>query len=163
LNAQAVINAERPWILVNGEAMEGAESSVVVAKNCGRTPARFTRFSPPKSKIIPSGTDLPFPPEYGEILPFDSPIILLAQGRTYIRILTESEIREICGTEDVWNRVQTGRFEFYIFGILYYEDLLNSADRAVHETRWCCRYLSKFGDSRNFLVLNGSRGYNDYT
>ncbi|MGA2966344.1 MAG: hypothetical protein ABSD64_09035 [Terriglobales bacterium] len=163
LNAQAVINVERPWILVRGEAFEVKGVSAVVAKNCGRTPAKIVRFSLDKPIIIPSGSALPLPPDYGEISAFEAPIILLQDGQTYIATLAEEEVHRICKTKESWERIQSRQDELYVFGVIYYEDLLNSPSQASHETRWCCKYLPGLPNSSNRLVLTGGSGYNGYT
>jgi hypothetical protein len=163
LNAQAVINAERPWILIRGQAFEVKDVSSVVATNCGRTPAKITTISLDSWKIVPSNTDLPLRPIYQTPTSLPTPIVLLPEGTTYVYTLSELDVRRICHTDLQWNRVQSGEDMLYVFGVIYYEDLLNSPTRASHETRWCCRYLPGTPSPSNRLVLSGSPGYNDYT
>jgi hypothetical protein len=63
LNAQAVINSERPWLVISVEGQE-ARRFAFRAKNVGRTPARLVSIH---GDVVPveNGRPLPENPEYG--------------------------------------------------------------------------------------------------
>lgn len=163
LNARILLNSERPLMVMHTELMEGSQNSAVVATNQGRTPAMITTLSLHTVKIIPSTTSLPVPPVYDEATQIDAPIPVVTKGRPYIASLNEMQARDLCKTPDLWAKVQSGEYTLWVYGILYYEDLLNTPGKASHQTGWCCKYMTAWPSSSNRLVIAGPPGYNYYT
>jgi len=69
LNAQAVINSERPWVMVQTEVLPQQNSAKALFKlkafNYGKSPAHILNCKGPKAELIEGGQTLPIPPEYG--------------------------------------------------------------------------------------------------
>lgn len=165
LNAQAVLNSERPWILMETKVFHnpGQEPvSMVVAKNCGRTPARSTRLSEIKIYIVPKGASLPAKPDHGKIAPQTTPIILVRDETASMTFVSETIVKNQCTVEGSWERVLAGEDTVYIVGVVFYDDLLNSGESASHETGWCCTYWPEM-PLQNRLILHGPEGYNYHT
>jgi len=158
LNAKALINSERPWLLMKIEPFFGNEEfPTVVAKNCGRTPAKIVFFSDAIPRLR---ADMPLTPEYGELKAHVTPYILLPDEKMEVSAISEASIKELCGTYEVFGRIEQGKEQAYIFGAIYYQDLLNPPEAALHETRWCCRY---FPTSPVKLLMIGPKDYNSHT
>jgi hypothetical protein len=154
LNAQAVINSERPWIRVkivlSPDGFYG-----VAAKNTGRTPALIVASSEPQKKVFPVGEALPETPTYGEKRTFNS--TLLPDSERTVYWLTESDVRSVEGFE----RVVQGSDGLYIWGVVQYRDTLNRESENAHETVWCFRYIPN--QVPNPFKMAGPVSYNRYT
>jgi len=70
LNAKALINAERPWVMVQTEVMMGDDPRKTEFKlsafNYGKSPAHITACRGPKIQVMDSNQSLPVPPIYGD-------------------------------------------------------------------------------------------------
>ena len=171
LNAQILANAERPWLLVSSEHISRTVTSGIYAKNRGRTPCKIVKWSEPVWEFIDAAERYDFrgnpterKPIYGQIFTVDDPIILLNDESSYIFHFIESELREKCGSVERYQMLKDGRIDLYIFGRIYYRDLLNPEEESFHETGWCGHYLS-VGESENAnrLSMHGFEGYNYHT
>jgi hypothetical protein len=157
-NAQALINSERPWLLA--KLASGEDGSVyVVIRNCGRTPAKVTTATQPRYQIVPNGELLPKVPDYGNKIARRT--ILLQEGEEKIASISDDLVRDYCQRKGVLNRVIDGGDEFYMFGVITYEDLLNTGKEAAHESRWCCRYFPSPATTR--FTMGGPDEYSGYT
>lgn len=146
LNAKAVINAERPWLLVECEwrKVDKLEGYVFYAINKGKAPAEVieAHFKPEIIDCIPD--DLPLPPPA-----LNAPIQIPRRGDNLIvqsetweftpaPIHPESWIDNWMKREDVMNVVAFP----YFFGEIVYRDLLRppSDNEGLHRTRCCFVY-----------------------
>ena len=145
LSAQAVINAERPWLVVNVEIMEG--EFVFRAKNVGRTPANITAIWQQAMRLN-HGEVLALPDGYynkdglsgftPELLP---PTVDRIVGRCRLGDLRRSD------SVDTWiDAANEGFAHAYHCGKVLYRDALDPAQE--HETKWFYWYLPP---ARNFI------------
>jgi hypothetical protein len=147
LNAKAVINAERPWVLVEDQWQKthGLEGIVFYAINKGDTPAEIVEAYFER-EILPYIPDnLPSPPLYkSAILIPKRGDNLLVKGETWelnpVPIHPESWIANSM-KRDV---VENAREFVYFYGVIVYRDMLHeSTDEAgLHYTRFCFVYES---------------------
>jgi hypothetical protein len=166
LNAEALINSERPWILVeNFQLFElvPMENQIPVRfafdiQNYGRTPARITKY---RARLhINESTEMPPDPNVYALFDSDIPqrIVpvnrepalrdsVLLQPRYY---LSQAEIEQITnGVRFLW-----------AYGFVRYEDVLV---RREYETRFCYRYVLPPYVPTPIFALAGPREYNDAT
>ncbi len=130
LNAQAVIHAERPWILITVEPSRSLENSfTVMATNRGRTPARIIETTD-RNKIVIDEKRLPATPEFRHMersAPF-TPIILLPGEFTAIKPFSREEVKGLCDSEERFKRIETWEEKVFIYGKVIYKDLISPAD-----------------------------------
>jgi len=163
LQAQAIVRAERPWIMVTAEPSPGIEnSSTVVATNRGKSPARIIA-SVERIMIAIDESHLPPAAEYeaekSQVLP--DPIILLPGESSSVRIFGWEDVRRFCSTGEGLKRVEDWDEKVFLCGRITYEDFVAPAGRATHETSWCCWYIA--GQRRSGLVTVGVPGFNMQT
>jgi len=163
LNAQAVINAERPWILITVEPSRSMENSfTVMATNRGRTPARIIETLE-RYKIAIDEKRLPATPEFRNEkrnAPF-SPIILLPGEFAAIKPFCREDVKALCDSEERFKRIETWEEKVYLYGKVVYRDLISADDGPPHETNWCCWYIH--GRQNSGLVIAGPADYNSHT
>lgn len=159
-NTEALINIERPWLLVTGvrydvlpsRATDGQNKSHVhfTFKNFGHSPAwpialggTFKAFAKPE--------DLPQVPEYGET-GIESYGIVLPPGG-------EREILDIPheGSEQEFSAVVAGDLFWFAYGLIRYKDIFG----CIRETR-CC-YASSGGRAIRFGPHPAPHAYNRHT
>jgi hypothetical protein len=161
MNAQSIIDAERPWLVITVEPSPRTENSfTIVATNRGRTPATIVATAE-RIKIVVDEAHLPLPPEYGEAGPPRVPIILLPGESTPIKSFCRDEGKDICETEERFQRVANWEEKAFIYGKIIYRDLIAPPDKQIHETAWCCWYIH--GRQRSGLVIAGPPDYNLHT
>jgi hypothetical protein len=163
LQAQAIVRAERPWIMVTAEPSPGIEnSSTVVATNRGKSPARIV-VTAERIVVAPDETHLPPVPEYEAEKPGVSldPILLLPGESSPIRIFGWGDVKRVCVTEEKLKGVEDWDEKIFLYGRITYEDLVSPAGRETHETSWCCWYIS--GKKKSGLVTIGLPAYNVQT
>jgi hypothetical protein len=160
LNAQAVINAERPWIVVSIKTIQGPMGGFkIYARNKGRTPALVidSRMNYVLAKDVVSlpASDYPFDTMIKDklIFPSRSAFFMWFDGRT---------VRG-CVKKNVPYYRDEG--QVYICGRVRYRDLLNPDSKIVHETRWISLYqTSSEGDEIHPIEGIGlSTEYEKYT
>src|SRR5258708_26929377 len=131
LSAQAVINAERPWLLVMIESGEGPMGGFnIFVKNKGRTPAMITAayMGCVRVKDI---SHLPKEPPYKTgsmvqnliVIPDEKPLIWWFDGRMLNRMLGEDA------------RIPSWEGQTFVFGKILYRDLADPISDRIHETR----------------------------
>jgi hypothetical protein len=144
LHAQAVINAERPWMLVEYEwkNTEGLEGIGFYAINKGETPAEIVEAYFER-KILPCIPDkLPIPQYKSPILIPKRGDNLMVKGERWdlnpVPIHPESWIDNSMKREGVTNAMEF----LYFYGVIIYRDMLHeSTDEAgSHYTRFCFVY-----------------------
>jgi hypothetical protein len=155
LHAQALINAERPWIIVSISPTLRNNFFAFQAANYGRTPAEIVSANVKWTvSLDEEGRDLPSPPDYGtNMLP-------------YRKLLPSMQNPWEFSSEDVSNRLRgeppaadlrQGRKWFMIYGCVRYNDMLDASQS--HETRFCYRY----DPASMQLFLSGPKDYNQRT
>jgi hypothetical protein len=163
MNAEAVIHAERPWILITAEPSRSKENSFsVMATNRGRTPARIIAVVD-RTRIILDEKRLPSAPEYRHEetgAPF-VPIILLPGESTAIKPFSREDVKGLCDSEERYKRIETWEEKVYLYGKVMYRDLIAPAESPAHETNWCCWYIH--GRQNSGMVIAGPQEYNSHT
>ncbi len=163
LNAQAVIHAERPWILIAVEPSRGKENSfTIMATNRGRTPAKIMSTSE-QIIIAIDEKHLPDVPEYKSEKPGAPlvPIILLSGESTEIQSFCRDDVKGLCDSEERFKRIETWEEKIYLYGRVIYRDLIAPTDDQVHETDWCCWYIH--GRQSSGMVMAGPPEYNSHS
>jgi hypothetical protein len=163
LHAQAMVRAERPWIMVTAEPYPGVEnSSRVVATNRGKSPARIIATAD-RILIAIDENHLPSVPEYETEKPGAAldPITLLPGESSSLRIFGWEDVKEFCPTVEGLKRVEDWDEKIFLYGKITYEDFVAPAGREIHETSWCCWYIA--GEKRSGLVTVGVPGFNAQT
>jgi hypothetical protein len=158
MNAQAILHAQRAWVLISVEPSPSAENSfAVMASNRGRTPATE------RTRIAVDEEHLPSTPEYTEEkrrAPF-TPIILLPGESTAIKLFSRDDARGLCDSEERYRRIGTWEEKIFLYGKVMYKDLTAPADSQAHESNWCCWYIH--GRQNSGLVIAGPPEYNTHT
>jgi hypothetical protein len=136
LNAQALINAERPWIMATVEEVVGPTGGFgLYITNKGRTPAMITGAYIGAASVL-DVTALPEKSPYFRgnmvkdriILPEEKQSITWFDGTTIKRLANDES------SDYFWER------EVYVFGKILYRDLLSAPSKVPHETRWIGLY-----------------------
>ncbi|MDE3162550.1 MAG: hypothetical protein KGL64_04765 [Acidobacteriota bacterium] len=158
---KALLEFERPWILVHVEASLTAENSfMVTASNRGRRPARITQLID-QVNMVPADAELPPNPEFDatETPDQEEPTILLPGESTVIARFHRKDIAQICKTESQLQRVASWKEVIYLLGRVTYLDISPaSADASPYQTDWCCRYIH--GETKSALIIGGPQAYN---
>ncbi len=163
MTAQAILHAERSWILISVEPSPSAENCFsIMATNRGRTPARIIDTAE-MTRIALDEEHLPGTPEYGEEKPGApfTPIILLPGESTAIKPFCRADARGLCDSEERYRRIETWEEKIFLFGKVIYRDLTAPVDSEAHETNWCCWYIH--GRQNSGLVIAGPPEYNTHT
>lgn len=136
LNAQAVINAERPWMLVSVKPSQGQMGGFDVrVRNRGRTPAIVieARMGCIAAKSV---SDLSLP----AVFPIDNPVknkVVIPGSMAHIMWFDESLFKAIL--KDKLPRSRSAK-QIFVYGKVLYCSLANPNKSVVHETRWICEY-----------------------
>ena len=180
LNATAVINAERPWMLINIKMDVGRDSNgmtfgisvpigfSVSFINCGKTPAEVISFEQ-HLDCTQTTDDLPIPPEYQtpneQVLRHTR--LVAADGKW--EDVTESGFSLQQNFPNDWADIYTSTKRAMYWGRLRYRDLIeqprtihevkDEKSLGVHETCFCYFY----SPTRQELLITGPRGYNKHT
>lgn len=141
-NAQAVIRAERPWIVVKIDHGEANQFSIK-AKNVGRTPAKIVAIYG-EIIFLRNGESLPVAPPYGRVKSlYLHPRLLAPEVERVI---------DVRSTAAAWDAamadVGTGAKRAFIIGMVAY--LTAFADKkniteSVCETKWCYMLMGRDG------------------
>ena len=161
--AEAIANSERPWIVVTVEPFLTMENSFkVMASNRGRSPARIVT-SLDQTKVAVDETQLPATPEFDKRDPADErePIVLLPGEATGIWAFNREDLPAICKSSEVLKKVERWNETVFLYGRITYLDLNAPADKQMHETFWCCRYIH--GEKNSALVMAGPPAYNKHS
>jgi hypothetical protein len=141
LNARAVINAERPWIVVSVES-QGANQFIFKATNVGRTPARIVSIWGQR-EIVHRGNKFQVSLDYekGEGL-INTPPCLLPPTAYCTAFLNNSEELRL-NSPDVWSSFEGGFSVMFSYGKIIYFDTLEP--KVQHETKWLYWHLPMVG------------------
>ena len=163
LHAQAIVHAERPWVLVTAEPTRGVESSFeITATNRGRSPARVTAALD-QVLFAADEAHLPETPAYEDVAPGAPlvPIILLTGESTSLKSFSRDDAVALPKTEEELRRLDTWENKIFIHGKVTYRDLIAPPDQQIHTTDWCCWYIH--GRQKSGLVIAGPPQYNQHT
>jgi hypothetical protein len=172
LNAQAVINAERPWVMIQIQeaAVEQGRVGIYEKKslrsfqfsifNYGKTPAHVTSCEGPKIELCEApDKDLPIPPDYGTS----------EWNRIFLAPNDSIPIGECIYPSDIMlnkiieaaSRGEKAQSELVIYGLIEYSDGVSDV---TYRTAYCYRHergaLSTMG---GHMVLCGPSTYNEYS
>jgi len=163
LNSQAILNAERPWLLVSVEPSLQVENSfVVTATNRGRSPAKIVGMAE-QIKFAADEAELPETPQYDDE-PSKAPpipIIMLPGESVIIKPFCRDDLRSICDSDEQLKRIEDWEEKVFIYGKLTYRDLIAPTEKQLHETAWCCWYIH--GKQKSGFVIAGPPDYNSHT
>jgi hypothetical protein len=153
LQVQAVINSERPWVVVDVKEETPAELFVFHMINIGRTPAEIISVNPQFTiqaalDVLPKGTlhTLTYPPR------------LLASGESWNAFRDLSFLAVVPEGDPLRELIRTNSQRLILWGIVKYLAPI-AADGIIHETHYCFWLNPATG----FLVRGGPEGANTHT
>jgi hypothetical protein len=150
LNAQAVINAERAWIVVKIQKDPNSppfpiENFMNVLTNEGRTPA-VLRSIHIQHTFVSLPDDLPVPPIYGPRWLVSIPERTFVVGQNDLRIGIGLDPQKAIFLHQRKPTPADDAQEFLVwFGRIIYEDVFGAQGAAtgeLHETRWCYAWIA---------------------
>lgn len=166
LNARAVINAERPWLLIEPsldlQGMPGvpARSFTVSfkAKNVGRSPAEII-YAALRWRPLPFGDELHEERFFSEEIPIENQWAH-SQWKEPNESFTPEGLDGRCrishDTGELWRQLITGEKVLIVMGFIRYRDAISNC---VHESRYAYSVSPKF----DTMVMTGPPGYNTLT
>lgn len=163
LHAEAIVQAERPWILVSVEPTPGVMNGfTVIASNRGRTPARIVAI-PHKIEFAEDESRLPEVPQYQDPNPNAPfvPIILIPGEHVQITTFCREDVRGFCASDEQFDRVTNWEERIFLYGRVTYRDLVSPQDEQVRQSAWCFWYIH--GHQNSGMVPAGPRNYNLHT
>jgi hypothetical protein len=163
LHAQAIIRAERPWILITVEPSRSVDNGfTVTATNRGRGPARVVSTIDKITTAVDQSR-LPDQPEFDEAAPSEalSSVVLLPGESTGIKSFSRDEVKSFCGSDEKLRRVEKWEELILLYGKIEYRDLVTAGEAETHETFWCCWYIH--GRQKSGMVMAGPPAYNMHT
>jgi hypothetical protein len=158
LNAQAVINSERPWLTVSLQE---------IPNNNGMFTFRITNKGRTLAKVISGTSDFIFagnmdslPKEPIYIRPFIYPYQSFLTQDEYFDVFPPFMPNVIINNRSITDKMFNPTQILFFYGQIIYEDVLGKdrPDGARHETRWCFGY-----DAAARFIRTGSAAYDEYT
>lgn len=162
LNAQARIDAERPWLLVTVEPSNSIhEGFNVMVTNRGRTPAQIMA-TVSQTSIAIDETLLPKTPEYDAKAAAPLyPVILVPGESTAIKVFSRDDVPAVCASDERLKRVENWEEKIFVYGKVVYRDLMARSGRQNYETAWCSWYIH--GRQKSGMIIAGPPEYNLHT
>ena len=163
LNAQAIMDSGRPWLLMTIKPSPDIDNSfAIIATNHGRSPARIVGTAEHIVFAIDE-TQLQRTPIYpsDELTPPLVPIILLPGESAEIKPFSRDDLKAICDSEERLRSVENWEEKVYLYGKVVYRDLIAPPEKPTHETAWCCWYIH--GRQKSGMVFAGPAEYNAHT
>jgi hypothetical protein len=163
LHAQAIIRAERPWILITVEPSRSVDNSfTVTAANRGRGPAKIVSTIDKITTAVDQ-THLPNEPDFSELTPSAAltSAVLLPGESSGIKTFSRDEVKSFCGSDEKLKRVEKWEELILLYGKVVYKDLMPVGEGEAHETVWCCWYIH--GRQKSGMVMAGPPAYNLHT
>jgi hypothetical protein len=167
LNAQAIINAERAWVvMVIKQDKVRSRLFRIKAENRGRTPVKIVSASH-ECAVVKTEAEMSEQPQYRHGKKFAEGVFLFPGesqvmtefSRDHLRMPSIGEDRE--GEQD-FQMAKDRQGLAIVFGNVVYRDILSSPKDPERETRWCS--LLKLGDTADELFLTRGRdGYTKHT
>jgi hypothetical protein len=161
-SANALVNAERPWIVVTPTPSSDGWSCTFDARNFGRTPAEIIS-SDAKFAIVDDGEDVPILPKEGKfhlahrILMLPEAVDPIEKKRSPHNVYVLHRNAVLQGqTEERRKMIAVGQKRLMVYGIVVYEDVLT---KGGHYTRFCYCCSPSGGD----VIPAGSDGANEHT
>ncbi|MGA2537214.1 MAG: hypothetical protein ABSF53_14450 [Terracidiphilus sp.] len=168
VQAQTIVNAERPWLTVGVEPTPGVENSFnITATNRGRSPALLTSMLdravfaadeahlPPTPEWAPAESGTPTTP-----IP-SAPILVLPGEFVAVKTIRREDASTLCGSEEKFKSIEAWEERLYLCGEVKYNDLISPPGKEAHETRWCCWYIH--GRQKSGLAVAGPPAYHAHT
>ncbi len=157
LNAQAVVNSERPWIAIFAIPEDGGYC--FKASNLGRTPAEIVSFSS-ELKCVKKLSELPIVPIYEtEYTPTIRLLVPGGQlGQADLRLLSSQKF--IDHVSDCLQKMDTS-FPVLYFRVVYKNSLSRTSEISSYESRTC--FTCACRNSSSTLQVCGSEEYNRHT
>lgn len=160
---QAIIDSERPWIVIRVEASLTKENSFkVMATNRGRTPAKIFALLD-QVRIAVDETQLPESPEYATMKAGarPEPVVLLPSESVAIRIFSRDDVRSFCQNDDEFERVKLWEKNIFLHGRVTYRDMISVPEKTPYETDWC--YWCIHGEKKSAMTIAGPPNYNKHS
>jgi hypothetical protein len=161
LHAQAILDSERPWILITVRPAQNLDdnSFEIVATNRGRGPARIVST---RDEVVSAADEASLPSPDGNMTvdsgaPLDT-MILLPGELSVIRSFGREDVHKFCKTGELLERVESWEEKIFIRGKVTYESLVALADRPTYSTSWCCWHIH--GTRKDGLVITGRHEHN---
>jgi hypothetical protein len=161
MNAQAVINAERAWIVV-GVEFPKFDQFVFKATNVGRTPAKITSIWGANAVQRIRNDKVQLAPGYekGESLLSTPPQLLPPTASCIAFACTLDDLRGEYSSEEWTKRLEDGLSTVWTYGRITYFDTLEVEIPVQRETKWFYWHVGPVGAP----VLDPFRPeYNSYT
>jgi len=165
-NTQALINSERPWIMVQVDVLEGGNAAKSLfrlkAFNYGKSPAHVIACDGPRAEYRSPDEELPTPPVYGS-WEWDKQFLPPSDGLPIRDAINpwELKIKSIGETVDAESRAPKPGQILVIYGLLRYTD---GVSETPYQTSFCYRLKRDLpSDMGGKLVRYGPRVYNEYT
>lgn len=165
-NAQSVINAERPWLLiepsytVNG--MRGVPAASLTIKfkatNVGRSPAEVI-YAALDWRHLLLGQELLDEPFFSENAPVEQQWAhtrWIKPDESFIPEGMDGQCHISSDAAELWKYLIEGTCVLFVMGYIRYRDAISNS---VHESRYCYLVSPKVGT----MVMAGPPGYNKLT
>jgi hypothetical protein len=153
LNAQALINAERPWLVieVHREETAAAGSFFFRVMNKGRTPAEFISGDATYSFQTPPTFPPPILPGSAPFNKPDETLIVQDNGFEIYRngVKPYAQIARVR---------QEDNLTLFYYGRIVYRDVI-AGGITTHETCWCYAFMTQLDE----FIATGPEGYNQHT
>lgn len=163
LNAQAIVDAERPWLLIGVEPSYSVKDGFnVTVSNRGRMPAQIVATLS-QTTIAVDEALLPKRPEYDGAKPAP-PLVstILVPGESMsIKTFSRDEVAAVCGSNERLKRVEEWEEKIFLYGKVIYRDLIARSGQQNYETAWCCWYIH--GRQKSGMTIAGPPEYNVHT
>lgn len=160
MNAQAILDADRPWILITVEPSPQAKNAFrIVATNRGRSPAEII-VTADRIGIVADENLLPESPEFTKEKTLAVPAVLLPGESTVVQPFSREDVKWVCKTEESLRRIELWQDSIFLYGRLIYRSLLVPHNSPSHQIDWCCKYIH--GESASSLVIGGPPAYNKH-
>ena len=160
---QAIIDSERPWIVIRVEASLTKENSFkVMATNRGRTPAKIFALLD-QVRIAVDETQLPESPEYATMKAGarPEPVVLLPSESVAIRIFSRDDVRSFCQNDEEFEKVKLWEKNIFLHGRVTYRDMISIPEKPPYETDWC--YWCIHGEKKSAMTIAGPPNYNKHS
>jgi hypothetical protein len=163
LYAQAIVRAERPWLVVTAEPTPNVHNSfTIIATNRGRSPAQLESClhqitSAAGEAYLPKTPEFKLAKQSAEA----ESVILLPGEFITITNFSREEVEDCCQSEERFKQVEDWTEKIYLYGRLNYRDLIAPPDQQLHTTGWCCWYIH--GRQKSGMVIAGPPAYNQHT
>ncbi|MFP5204577.1 MAG: hypothetical protein ACLGSH_04400, partial [Acidobacteriota bacterium] len=135
--AQAMVRAERPWILMTVRPAQNIENGfAIVATNRGRGPALILSTVDEIVSAVDEGHLAPEPEFRNEPVAPADPLILLPGETTELLSFSRADVKRVCESEERLARVEKWEEKVFLYGKVVYCDLTAPDHAPAHESSW---------------------------